>query len=97
MRVPRRNCGAWIRIADEAEHDGQDLYRGRLGELRVPTLFLHGSEDPRTEPGEMDLVRAALPGAAMKFIANAQHSPHSEEVAYAECNATVREFLQIHR
>lgn len=94
MRVPRRNCGAWIRIADEAQGPDEDLYGGRLGELHVPTLFLHGSEDPRTEPGEMDRVRAALPSASMKFIATGKHSPHSEAAAAEECNEMAREFLR---
>ncbi|MGB2589034.1 MAG: alpha/beta hydrolase [Candidatus Acidiferrum sp.] len=94
MRVPRRNCGAWIRIADEAQRADEDLYGGHLGELGAPTLFLHGSLDPRTEPGEMESVRAALPGAAMKFIENGEHSPHSEEGASKECNEAVRSFLE---
>lgn len=97
MRVPRRNCGAWIRIADEAQRPDEDLYGGRLGELKVPPLFLHGSQDPRTEPGEMDRVRAALPGATMKFIETGNHSPHSEEAACEECNKATREFLETHR
>ena len=39
---------------------GGDLYDGRLGELRVPTLVIHGARDPRTEPGELEGMRAAL-------------------------------------
>jgi len=72
----------------------EDLYDGRLSELQVPAMFLHGSLDPRTEPGEMDRVREALPHATMRFIATGKHSPHSEEDAWKECNATAREFLQ---
>jgi len=92
--VLRRNCGAWFRIADNVQRPDEDLYDGRLGELQVPALFLHGSLDPRTEPGEMDRVRGALPCAAMQFIATGKHSPHSEEDAWQECNATAREFLR---
>ena len=91
--VLRRNCGAWFRIADSVQRSDEDLYDGRLGELRAPALFLHGSLDPRTEPGEMDRVRQALPQATMRFIANGKHSPHSEEDAWPECNANVGEFL----
>jgi len=65
-----------------------------LGEISVPTLFLHGSLDPRTEPDEMERVRGALPAAVMRFVANGKHSPHSEEAAFEECNAIAREFLQ---
>jgi pimeloyl-ACP methyl ester carboxylesterase len=92
--VLRRNCAAWFRIADNVQRPGEDLYDGRLGELRVPTLFLHGSLDPRTEPGEMDRVRQALPGATMRFIATGRHSPHSEDDAWQECNKSGDEFLR---
>jgi pimeloyl-ACP methyl ester carboxylesterase len=93
QNVPRRNCGAWLRIADHVQSPDENLYDGRLGELRVPTLFLHGRLDPRTESGEMKLVRNELPRAEMRFVHNGKHSPHSEEDAYQECNAIAREFL----
>ena len=93
QNVPRRNCGAWLRIADMAGRPDEDLYDGRLGELRVPTLFLHGRLDPRTEPGEMERVRDELLQAEMRFVPNGKHSPHSEEAAYLECDAIAREFL----
>ncbi len=92
--VLRRNCAAWFRIADSVQRPDEDLYDGRLGELQVPALFLHGSLDPRTEPGEMDRVRQALPRATMRFIGAGQHSPHSEEAAWQECSARASEFLQ---
>lgn len=92
--VLRRNCATWFRLADQAHRPEEDLYDDRLGELAVPTLFLHGGFDPRTEPGEMELVRSALPQAAMKFVANGKHSPHNEEAAFAECSAIAREFLR---
>src|SRR5713226_746530 len=34
--VLRRNCSAWFRIADNVRRPDEDLYDGRLGELRVP-------------------------------------------------------------
>ena len=92
--VLRRNCAVWFRIADSVERPNEDLYDGRLGELQVPALFLHGSLDPRTEPGEMDRVREALPRASMQFIATGKHSPHSEEAAWQKCNARAEEFLR---
>lgn len=93
QRVPRRNCGTWLRIADAAKRADEDLYDGRLGELRVPTLFLHGRLDPRTEPGEMERVGSVVPQAEMRFVENGKHSPHSEQAASEECNKVVREFL----
>jgi len=92
--VLRRNCGVWFRIADSVRRPEEDLYDGRLGELRVPTLFLHGSLDPRTEPGEMEMVRQALPAATFRFIGNGKHSPHSEADAWQECNESAMEFLR---
>jgi pimeloyl-ACP methyl ester carboxylesterase len=92
QNVIQRNCGTWLRIGDAAQPD-EDLYEGRLGEITPPTLFVHGRLDPRTEPGEMDRVRAALPQATIKLIENGTHSPHSEEAACAECNRIVRDFL----
>jgi pimeloyl-ACP methyl ester carboxylesterase len=92
--VLRRNCGAWFRIADAVRRPDEDLYDGRLGELRVPTLFLHGRLDPRTEPGEMEKVHEMAPQAQMRFVENGKHSPHNEEAAYAECNAIACKFLK---
>jgi pimeloyl-ACP methyl ester carboxylesterase len=92
----RRNCTVWFRLADAVKRVDEDLYGGRLGEITVPTLFLHGSLDPRTEPGEMERVRAELPAAEMRFVVNGKHSPHSEDAAFEECNAIVGEFLKKH-
>jgi pimeloyl-ACP methyl ester carboxylesterase len=94
--VLRRNCTAWFRIADQVKRPDEDLYDGRLGGIDVPTLFLHGSLDPRTEPGEMEQVRKELPRATMKFVANGRHSPHNEEAAFGECSAIASEFLRGH-
>jgi pimeloyl-ACP methyl ester carboxylesterase len=92
--VLRRNCTAWLRIADQVKRPDEDLYDGRLREITVPTLFLHGSLDPRTEPGEMERVCKEMPQATMRYVGNGKHSPHSEGAAFEECNAIAREFLQ---
>jgi pimeloyl-ACP methyl ester carboxylesterase len=91
--VLRRNCTAWFRIADQVQTPYEDLYDGHLGEITVPTLFLHGSLDPRTEPGEMERVRKEFSAAKIRFVGNGKHSPHSEEAAFEECNTIAREFL----
>jgi pimeloyl-ACP methyl ester carboxylesterase len=56
----RTNGDAWLRIATDSSAPTADLYAGRLAELRVPTLVIHGARDPRTEPGELDAMRGAL-------------------------------------
>lgn len=83
----------------------RDLYDGRLSELRVPTLIVHGARDPRAEPGELDAVRSELslqqakdgldpaPASCIHIIENGGHSPHSEEASAAECGRAVREAL----
>jgi pimeloyl-ACP methyl ester carboxylesterase len=84
-RVLELNARAWLRIADEASSDHEDLYGGRLHELAIPLLVVHGARDPRTEPGELDALRAALPPAAQFAILDAAgHSPHSEQATADE-------------
>jgi pimeloyl-ACP methyl ester carboxylesterase len=56
----RTNGDAWRRIAADPAAPGDDLYGGRLGDLRVPTLVIHGARDPRTEPGELEAMCDAL-------------------------------------
>jgi pimeloyl-ACP methyl ester carboxylesterase len=96
-RALQRNCGVWFRIADAVKSAEEDLYGGELGELRVPTMFLHGRLDPRTEPGEMERVARMIPQAEMRFVENGKHSPHCEEAVSEECNRIMREFLQARR
>jgi len=88
------NGKAWLGIADEATHTEHDLYDGRLSELRVPTLFIHGSRDPRTEPGEMDAVRAELPNVRIEIIEGGGHSPHSESASAEVSSRVASEFLE---
>jgi pimeloyl-ACP methyl ester carboxylesterase len=95
----RTSGDAWLRIASEPSGPGDDLYRGRLAGLRVPTLVIHGARDPRTEPGELDWLRAALdrsPAAARHRIAilpEGGHSPHSEPATADEVTRAAQHFL----
>jgi pimeloyl-ACP methyl ester carboxylesterase len=95
--VLRRNCRVWFELANQVKRADEDLYEGRLGELSVPTLFLHGRLDPRTEPGEMAVVRSTMPQGTMSFVENGKHCPHSEEEAWGETNRIATEFLQCQR
>ena len=69
---------AWLLLAKESTGPTDDLYHGRLTELTVPTMLIHGQLDPRTEPGELDDVRQQLPGAKIEILDKGSHSPHSE-------------------
>ena len=91
--VVRMEGEAWLEIFEKADDPKHDLYEGRLGDLAVPALVVHGGRDPRTEPGELDEVRRRLPRARFHVIPEAKHCPHHERAHAAECGRMVREFL----
>jgi pimeloyl-ACP methyl ester carboxylesterase len=91
--VVQRNCRVWLQLAEQSAPAGEDLYDGRLSELRVPVTFIHGRGDPRTEPGEMKRVQESLPHADVHFIEAGRHSPHSEEASWQECNHVLRDLV----
>ncbi len=83
---------AWLRIIEEGRRGRPDLYDRRFGEIRAPTLLLHGSRDPRTEPGEIEAARSALPHAQVVML-DASHSPHTGAASAEACLAAARRFL----
>jgi pimeloyl-ACP methyl ester carboxylesterase len=82
---------AWLDIATSPQ---DDFFDRPLSDLKVPTLVVHGTEDPRTEPGELDRIR---PVARIELIEGAGHSPHSEREFAAKCTAIVGSFLEASR
>jgi pimeloyl-ACP methyl ester carboxylesterase len=72
----------------------RDFFGQRLAHLRPPPIFIHGSQDPRTEPDELERVRRELPRAPIHLIADGGHCPHSERAAVIECNRLAGEFLR---
>jgi pimeloyl-ACP methyl ester carboxylesterase len=80
---------AWVVLG---EMEG-DLYEGRLSEIHVPTLVLHGAHDPHTSIAEMESLTGKISGAQLRVFSNTGHSPHSERDSRDECNRLVREFL----
>jgi pimeloyl-ACP methyl ester carboxylesterase len=87
---------AWLRIIDEGTRGRADLYDGRAREARAPALLLHGTRDPRTEPGEIEAAVAALPDARLEML-EAGHSPHTSSAAAEACLVAARRFLDAHR
>lgn len=83
---------AWLDILDTADDPERDLFGNRLSELEVPALVLHGAEDPRTEPGEIEAFAGQLAGAELVWLEAAGHSPHTSEAAAA--NRVVLSFLE---
>jgi pimeloyl-ACP methyl ester carboxylesterase len=94
-QVIQRNCRVWLRLAAQSARPGDDLYDGRLSNLKVPVTFVHGRQDPRTEPGEMERAHEALAGAEARFIfiEDGGHSPHSEKASWRECTGILRELM----
>lgn len=86
---------AWLSLIEEGRAGRHDLYDGRLGEIRAPTLLLHGRHDPRTEPGELEAARGALPGARLALV-EAGHGPHAHPAAGPICTRAVSAFLDAH-
>ena len=74
----------WLEIAKMADAGAEDLFDGRLGELSVPAVFIHGAHDSRTDSGELAAVQTALPSAEIRMIEVGEHCPHSESKAAAE-------------
>jgi pimeloyl-ACP methyl ester carboxylesterase len=95
------NGAAWLQIADRATSPGDDLYGGRLDELRVPVLLVHGARDPRTEPGELEALRTAIiggpgrdaDGSQVRVFPEGGHSPHSEPATADAVTAAAATFL----
>jgi len=84
---------AWLDIARAADNGSRDLFHGELSQLQVPTVLIHGAQDPRTEPWELEAVRRELPRAEMHVIAAGGHSPHSEGAACGEFNRHLEDAL----
>ncbi len=86
---------SWLEIARTATPQRKDVFEGRLPELRgMRVAILHGSGDPRTEPGEIERVRHELPLADVQLIANAGHSPHSNSASREEFTRRLQGMLQ---
>jgi pimeloyl-ACP methyl ester carboxylesterase len=88
--VLRADGRAWLDIAATPD---DDLYERRLTELRVPMLVLHGADDPRTEPGELDRIAREVPGARIEMLEGGGHSPHNAGRTAARCVTLAADFL----
>jgi len=84
---------AWLQIA-ALQSPHPDIYEGRLSEIKSPVAIIHGQNDPRTEPEELQQVFRELPTAQQHVIAGAGHSPHSERGSQQEVTDRVRQIVQ---
>jgi len=94
QKIIKSNGYIWLKFTDESENPKEDLYKGELKNLAVPTIFIHGSLDPRTEPDELVAVHRELPLAPIHIIEGARHSPHSEHESANKVNQIATDFLQ---
>jgi pimeloyl-ACP methyl ester carboxylesterase len=85
---------AWLRIISRGEREGGDVYEGRLGEVACPVLLLHGVRDPRSEPGEIEAARDAMPDARIAWVETG-HAPHASQSAGAEATRIASGFLRL--
>jgi 3-oxoadipate enol-lactonase len=95
-REPLRIDGAlWLELVRSAVSPIEDLYDGRLAPAAagLPVLLLHGSQDPRSEPGELEAARRLLPHATLVLVPGGGHSPHSEPASADLVTDAVRAFL----
>ena len=88
--IIRAGGRAWRDIAATPD---EDFYEHRLDEMRVPMLVVHGVDDPRTEPGELDRIRREVPSARIEMFEGGGHSPHSAPATAARVTAVVGDFL----
>lgn len=65
-----------------------------VSQLSVATLVLHGTDDPRTEPGELDALRMR-PNVEIRMIEGAGHAPHCERPSASICTSIVARFLGV--
>lgn len=101
MLARELRAGAWrSRMRPEALiFAGRHLLPGwsvmdRLGEIHVPTLVIGGRDDFVFPPEHQAELAAGIPGARLRIVERAGHSPHSERPD--EVMTAIREFLSPH-
>jgi pimeloyl-ACP methyl ester carboxylesterase len=82
---------AWLEIAATPD---DDFFDGKLPSLAVPTLVIHGSDDPRTEPHELDWIRRDLPRARFEIVERGGHCPHAHPRTASRVTTLLGEFVQ---
>jgi pimeloyl-ACP methyl ester carboxylesterase len=70
LRYPLRATSYWGQLDAMRGHDGT---LARLGQVSAPTLVLHGTADRLVQPGNAELLAAAIPGARLEWLAGAGH------------------------
>jgi pimeloyl-ACP methyl ester carboxylesterase len=87
--VLRMGGRAWLAIAATPD---DDFFDGKLAQLAVPVMVIHGADDPRTEHDELAQVRAELPAARWEIIDGGGHCPHAHPRTAAHVRRLIEEF-----
>jgi 3-oxoadipate enol-lactonase len=83
------DLGGWqSQAAAGALHDAFD----RLGEIKAPTLVIHGTEDAVVDPRNAELLAERIPGARLEPLRGCGHLPFWEEPE--RFASLIKEFLQ---
>lgn len=82
---------AWLEIAATPD---DDFFDGKLPTLSPPTLVIHGSDDPRTEPHELAWIRRELPHARFAIVERGGHCPHAHPRTALEVAKLVEGFIR---
>ena len=77
----------WVVTQDAKSYD----VRGRLGEIRVPTLIVHGRQDERVSLDRARELQAEIAGSHLVVVEDCGHWPHVEK--RSEFLDAVRSFL----
>ena len=63
-------------LASGANHyllEGTEMPRARLGEIAVPALIIHGTDDPLFPPAHGEALAREIPGARLLLIEGLGH------------------------
>jgi pimeloyl-ACP methyl ester carboxylesterase len=85
---------AWLATARHIRADLVDRrgdYRRALASLDLPTLLVHGRQDPAVAPRHAAEAASALPRAALRWVDACGHFPHLEHSQ--DVNGWLAEFL----
>jgi 3-oxoadipate enol-lactonase len=70
VRYPMRASAYFAQLDAMRRHEGT---LARLPGLTAPTLVIHGTADRLVQPGNAELIAAAIPGAELAWIDGASH------------------------
>jgi pimeloyl-ACP methyl ester carboxylesterase len=81
QRIERDQVSGVRDAAAQGRQAGAKWHGGRLAELRVPALVLHGAEDPLLRPAAARRTAAAIPGARLVILPGVGHDLPAEVFA----------------